>query len=274
MASEAAGSVRCGVPEGQMKLLHPDASCVRSVGRRRFTRYVVAEGLTVTDDSRAVPPDTESPSSVGARTLTGITLFWIPLALLTDGLTVLVLPAQLDQVGQARPGTLGAITFVALLAATVTQLIAGAASDHLRGRFGRGDVMTVGVATLLVALLWLGEATTIATIAAAFVVVQIAVAIAQAAQQGYLPDQIPTPRRGFASGLKGLARRRRCCDLIRGAGLPDRRPGAGGGDRGHRGRRGRRAHRYTRTRAGTARRPRRRRPDPRSSGHRASEPSP
>jgi hypothetical protein len=61
------------------------------------------------------------------RILIGISIFWLPLSLLFDGLTGLVLPAHLLSItDSAQTATRqGLITFVGLLAAMLIQPVAG-----------------------------------------------------------------------------------------------------------------------------------------------------
>src|SRR5215210_6727120 len=78
-----------------------------------------------------------------ARLLLGISIFWLALSLLFDGLNTLVLPNQLlilagdrgNAMGKAT--VLGLLTFVGLLAGMIVQPMAGAWSDRMRPRWGR-----------------------------------------------------------------------------------------------------------------------------------------
>jgi MFS family permease len=140
----------------------------------------------------------------GPRILVGISLFWIALAFLTDGLITLVLPMHLEAVGRTDPAVLGSVAFIGLLAGMLTQPIAGAVSDRLRPARGRTPVLWAGAGGAVVALALLASARSAPAIAAAFVVVQMGTGVAQAAQQAYLPDQVPPGGRGLAGGLKGL----------------------------------------------------------------------
>lgn len=72
------------------------------------------------------------------QVLFGISVFWLALSLLFDGLTALVLPRYLlGQADQSRATTLGLLTFVGLLAGMLVQPVAGAWSDR-RGHAGGG----------------------------------------------------------------------------------------------------------------------------------------
>jgi MFS family permease len=140
----------------------------------------------------------------GPRLLLGVSVFWLALSALSDGLTTLVLPRQLaDLVADERRATvLGAVTAVGLFAAMLVQPVAGAASDRLGSRWGRRGFVALGALLALAALALLGAAGTVWAIAGAYLLVQVAASVAQAGQQGYLPDLVPPDRRGTAAGLK------------------------------------------------------------------------
>lgn len=139
------------------------------------------------------------------RVLLGISVFWLALSLLFDGLTALVLPRYLlGQAESSRATTLGLLTFVGLLAGMLVQPLAGAWSDRLRPRWGRRGTLALGVGLILVALAIFGVSANIVAIVVGYVLVQITASVAQAAQQGFIPDLIPPERRGTAAGWKGL----------------------------------------------------------------------
>jgi MFS family permease len=148
----------------------------------------------------------EGPAGrAGVRVLGGISALWVALGLLSDGLVTLVLPVQLERVGERGATTLGLVAFIGLVAGTAAQPVAGAISDSLRPVYGRRAVLVAGGLAAAVGLGLLAAASNMTTILLAFVAVQVAVAAAQAAQQGYLPDLVPPAQRGTAAGLKGLA---------------------------------------------------------------------
>jgi MFS family permease len=72
------------------------------------------------------------------RVLISISVFWLPLSLLFDGLTVLVLPAHLLATtdGAQIATRQGLITFVGLLAAMLIQPVAGVYSDRIHRQWG------------------------------------------------------------------------------------------------------------------------------------------
>ena len=135
------------------------------------------------------------------RTLVGISVFWLALSMLFDGLTVLVLPVQLSQAGSADPATsLGLVSFAGLLAGMLIQPVAGTLSDRAGARL---PLVGAGALLTMAALAFLGMAGGVIPVAAAYVGVLVAANVAQASQQGLIPDLVPPRRRGLASGLKG-----------------------------------------------------------------------
>jgi MFS family permease len=140
------------------------------------------------------------------RQLFGISVFWIALSVLFDGLSSLVLPHRLlsltDEATKAT--TLGLVTFVGLLVGMVVQPIAGAWSDRLRPNRGRRGPLGAGVLLILFALAVFGSAWSLPMVLLGYLLVQATASVAQAAQQGFIPDLVDTERRGTAAGLKLL----------------------------------------------------------------------
>jgi MFS family permease len=139
------------------------------------------------------------------RLLLGINVFWLALSALSDGLNALVLPARLLQLeGQTSATVLGLITFAGLLLAMLVQPLAGQTSDRMRVRWGRRGVLLAGAATTVVGLLLFAGSRSLLFVLASYLLVQGAASIAQAAQQGFIPDLVTAESRGKASGLKSF----------------------------------------------------------------------
>jgi MFS family permease len=138
-----------------------------------------------------------------AGLLVGVSLFWLPLSLLSDGLTNLLVPHALA--AHPRKATvLGLVTFVGLLGAMAVLPAAGAWSDRTRARRGRRGLLVLGTLALLPGLAVLAVADGPFGLAVGFVLTMLAAGVAQAAYQGYVPDLVPAGRRGLAAGLKGF----------------------------------------------------------------------
>ncbi len=140
------------------------------------------------------------------RQMISISIFWLGLSMLFDGLNTLVLPDYLlDFIGERQRATvLGLLTFVGLGIGMLAQPLAGALSDRLRPRRGRSSVIAAGVGLILASLVFLDAAWSLPALFAAYVMVQLAAAVAQAAQQGFIPDLVSPRYRGTAAGWKGL----------------------------------------------------------------------
>lgn len=140
------------------------------------------------------------------RLLLGISVFWLALSALFDGINTLVLPVQLGALpSQNNQATfLGLITFVGLLAGALIQPIAGALSDRLRPVLGRKGFIGIGLILSLISLFFFAVVQSLAGILLGYLAVQISASIAQAGQQGLLPDLVDEERRGLASGMKGF----------------------------------------------------------------------
>ena len=144
-------------------------------------------------------------NAVSLRTLVGISVFWLALSVITDGVTTLVLPHRLAPLAEDHRATLlGLAAFVGLLAGILVQPIAGLFSDRLRER-RRTTLLVLGLVVLVPGLALLAGTDGIVPIVVAFALVQLGANIAQAGQQGLIPDLVPRARRGVAAGVKGFA---------------------------------------------------------------------
>lgn len=140
------------------------------------------------------------------RLFIGISVFWLALSMLFDGLSTLVLPQHLlglvDETAKAT--VLGLLTFAGLVLAMLVQPIAGVFSDRMCRRWGRRGTISLGVFLTLVALLCFGFSRSLLTVFLSYLLLQGALSVAQAAQQGFIPDLVPAEWRGTAAGFKGF----------------------------------------------------------------------
>ena len=127
------------------------------------------------------------------KLLTGISVFWLALALLVDGLNSLVLPVQLFHLrGEAASATmLGLLTFAGILAALVLQPFAGEISDRLRATWGRTGVIAGSLFAILAGLFALGVSNNLLALFVAYLAIQVAAAFARAAQGAFIGDLLP-----------------------------------------------------------------------------------
>jgi MFS family permease len=138
--------------------------------------------------------------AVGGRTriLVGISILWIPLAFVFDGVTVLVLPLRVE----GGAGVLGLVSFVGLALAAGLQPVAGWLSDRHRDRLDR-RVFLVGAAIPTLLGLWiLVGSTGVAAAVVGYVALQVGGTAIQAAQQTFVPEHLPATERGQAAGFK------------------------------------------------------------------------
>jgi len=140
------------------------------------------------------------------RLLFGISVFWLALSVLFDGVNTLVLPLQVGALaGQNNQSTLlGLLTFVGLLAGALVQPIAGAFSDRLQSTLGRKGFIGIGLVLCLASLYLFATIQNMVGLLTGYLAIQISASIAQAGQQGLIPDLVSEDRRGLASGLKGF----------------------------------------------------------------------
>ena len=162
-------------------------------------------------ETQAVPVGRARPHAPSERVrllrlLLGISVFWLALSMLFDGLNTLLLPSYLlaHTDGATQATTLGLLTFAGVLAGMLVQPVAGAYSDRLYSRWGRRGMVALGALLILVSLAVLGVAGGLGVVFAGYLLAQVSVGVAQAAQQGFIPDLVPRRWRGTAAGLKGF----------------------------------------------------------------------
>jgi len=163
------------------------------------------------DSGRAGGPEddpTDRPVQLlPARQLVQISLYWFGLTVVWAGWEIL---------GQERieeffdrtsaPAALGAMEAIAVVMAITVQPTVGAISDYTISRWGRRKPY-IFVGTVLDAFLLVAIA--LSASAPAFFIallgLQFSSNFAQGPFQGYVPDLVPEPQVGLASGLAGLA---------------------------------------------------------------------
>jgi hypothetical protein len=129
------------------------------------------------------------------RRLVGIGVVWIPLAFLTDGITVLALPLLLG--GNAT--AIGLASFAGIATGLVVQLAAGAVSDRTRAILDRRGFIAIATVPALIGLGMMGAGV---GAMAAYVLVQLGAGAVQAGQGALIPEAVAPTARGQASGLK------------------------------------------------------------------------
>jgi len=140
------------------------------------------------------------------RLMFGISIFWLALSMLFDGINALVLPLQLSALGdqETRATVLGLLTFIGLLAGALVQPVAGALSDRLQPLLSRKGFIGIGLLGCLTSLFLFAISQSVAAVLIGYLAVQASASIAQAGQQALIPDLVEERSRGAASGLKGF----------------------------------------------------------------------
>jgi len=136
-----------------------------------------------------------------------ITIFGAALAFLWPSLHTLIIPIRLlEFVPEAQKNTyLGILTFTGLALAVLIQPIVGAISDRSSFRLGRRrPFILVGTLLALLFLPSIGLANNFALMLLGYCLLQCASNIAQGPFQAFIPDLVPSHRKGVASGVKNL----------------------------------------------------------------------
>ena len=125
----------------------------------------------------------------------GVSIGWIGISMISDGVPALLLPHRLLADGQADATLLGLVTLVAIAIAAALQPAVGRWSDHV----GRFPTMAAGAAVAVAGLaLFLAPGSAII----GTIVTLAGVSVAQAGQQPLVVDRIGPAWRGRAGGLK------------------------------------------------------------------------
>ncbi|WP_036923372.1 MFS transporter [Propionicicella superfundia] len=133
---------------------------------------------------------------------TNITVF-----LLWGATTGILLATQVSAIDPAnKQASLAVVTSFGAFAAMIAQPLAGVISDRTRSRFGRRAPIMVFAALIGgLALVSLGAANTIVTMALCWVAVQISYNFVQGPLSAVMPDRVPKAVRGLFSSGMGLA---------------------------------------------------------------------
>jgi len=133
--------------------------------------------------------------------------YWFGLSFMWNGLHQLILPAVLLNFidYQKKNTTLGLLTFAGLLIAMIVQPISGALSDRWNSAWGRRrPLILVGTLCDFIFLAVLAWAGGLVGITVGYIGLQFTSNIAHGPTQGLLPDRVPPPQRGLASGIKNI----------------------------------------------------------------------
>ena len=130
------------------------------------------------------------------RTLAGVSVGWVGISMVADGVPALLVPYQVAASGRDA-AELGLVTLLAIGLAAAAQPFAGAWSD----RVGRWPAIGLGV---FITSCGLALILSPSALMAGTVVALVGASIVQAGYQGLLPDRVPAALRGRGAGTKGL----------------------------------------------------------------------
>ncbi|HVH65289.1 MAG TPA: MFS transporter [Candidatus Acidoferrum sp.] len=137
-----------------------------------------------------------------------LSLYWVAIGYLWNSLTALILPDMIIQfVGREHEGVAASfLKSIGTLMAIVWQPIVGAVSDRTVTRWGRRrPFIAAGTTGDVLFLIGIALAGNYWWIVVFYFLLQFASNSAQAPYQGLLPDVVPEPQRGEASGYYGVA---------------------------------------------------------------------
>jgi Na+/melibiose symporter-like transporter len=136
-----------------------------------------------------------------------ITFLVFAIAALWQSLHGYILPLRiLDFVSESQKNTcLGLLTFTGLILGMLAQPVAGALSDRAGFKLGRRRPFIIfGITSTVLLLFGIGAAPAYTVLFASYCMMQIASNTAQGPYQAFIPELVPTDRRGLASGVKNL----------------------------------------------------------------------
>jgi MFS family permease len=136
-----------------------------------------------------------------------LSVYWLGLIAVVNGIGVILQERIKDLVPDAniQYTTLGFIQAAGVVIAVLVQPMAGSVSDYTISRFGRRKpYILIGTLLDVVFLIGIATSNSVLAVGAFVVLLQFSANFAQGPFQGYVPDLIPPPQVGLASGLVGL----------------------------------------------------------------------
>jgi MFS family permease len=135
-----------------------------------------------------------------------LSIYWLGIQTIWGGLTIIVIPARLDDMNRDLAGTLSAIIFlIGAVAPLIVQPTIGVISDYTVTRWGRRKpYIVIGTLLDVVFLLGIAFSNDFVALVAFYFLLQVSSNFAQGPFQGYVPDLVPAKQVGTASGLMGL----------------------------------------------------------------------
>ena len=133
-----------------------------------------------------------------------LNIFGVGLAALWTTVNSVLLPERVsDVVSPGMQGTgLGVISLIGIGSAAVIQPLAGYVSDHSTLHDRRRPYIVGGAVIVALGIAGFGWAGSFAILLLAYLVMQLAANVSQAAFQALIPDLVPSQERGLAAGVK------------------------------------------------------------------------
>ncbi|WP_035858863.1 MFS transporter [Kitasatospora cheerisanensis] len=161
--------------------------------------------MTTTDTAvgaRRTGTEGSPPAAGDRRLMPMLTLGNAALYLVYLGVGGVLLPAQIELLDpDGKVGSLGLVSGIAAVFATLLNPLAGLLSDRSRRRNPwtlAGGLAAFGTLALL------GQVRTILLVTVVWCLVQVAMNVYQAALTAIVPDRVPAGRRGLASAMVGI----------------------------------------------------------------------
>jgi MFS family permease len=139
--------------------------------------------------------------------LVRLSVYWLGLVAVFQGIN-LILQERIKVLvpdPNVQYTTLGVVFAAGVTTAVLVQPTVGSISDYTISRFGRRKpYILIGTTLDLIFLVGLATSNSIIAVAAFIVLLQFSSNFAQGPFQGYVPDLVPAPQVGLASGMVGL----------------------------------------------------------------------
>ena len=136
-----------------------------------------------------------------------LSIYWFGINAIWGGLNNVILQRRMgDLVGKENAGTgLAVLTLLGAIVAILVQPTIGTISDYTITRWGRRKpYIVIGAVLDVVFLAGVATSNTYVSVVVFIVLLQISSNFAQGPFQGYVPDLVPAPQVGLASGLMGV----------------------------------------------------------------------
>jgi len=156
----------------------------------------------------ASTPATEAPARLlPLSQLIRLSVYWLGLVAVFQGIN-LIMQERIKVLvpdESVQYTTLGIVQAAGVVIAVLVQPTVGSISDYTISRFGRRKpYILIGTTLDLLFLIGIATSNSILAIAALVVLLQFSSNFAQGPFQGYVPDMVPAPQVGLASGMVGL----------------------------------------------------------------------